>query len=107
LPVEAKPLFRPDVLHPHLATFRLGPSKNNVQLHSESCPDSADGPEAKLEVVFGWPLKDWDRLVLGQAHKDDHFDILYSYERSSNQGVPEFHFCADGEIDDASRNLSS
>jgi hypothetical protein len=23
LPVEAKPLFRPDVLHPHLATFRL------------------------------------------------------------------------------------
>jgi SRSO17 transposase len=32
------------------------PSKYYVQLYSGSCPDSVDGPKAKLEAVLGRPL---------------------------------------------------
>ena len=53
--------------------FRLltkGPSKNNVQLHSESCPDAADGSEAKLEVFSGWPQSWWCQFYFRLLKKE-------------------------------------
>ena len=44
------------------------------------------------------PLGDWDRLVNGEATKDEPFALLYPYERRFIPGGAEFHFCAEGEI---------
>ena len=75
MPVEAKPLFRPDVLRPHLRSFELPPNhaKSTVTLpHWADMVSSERADKSKEKELLPDFLTDVFCEVLGYVRPEDH-----------------------------------